>query len=912
MEPPLPLLAWAFRRPHLLDPFPLLASVRAEILPHQVEAVYGHMLPKRPLRLLLADDPGAGKTVMTGLYLREALLRGLVRRVLVVAPGGLVRQWLWEMEGRFGLPFRPLDGEALRGGKEALLAHPFWVARLDALARSLEGGLGALALEGAWDLVVFDEAHRLSATLEGEEVRRTRRYRLGEALARFPGLLLLTATPHRGKTADFLLLLRLLSPEDFPSLEALPPKETLERYVLRRQKEDLVRLDGSPLFPERTSRTLAYALEGRELALYENVTAYVLEGMGRAEGLPRDRRNALGFALALIQRRLASSPLALYRTLRRRREALEALREAGRLAPSLPDWEALAEEDEYPAGDEEPPLAQATAARSMEELEEEVAWLKALEAQAYELYRSGQDRKRRALEELLAQVGEEPLLVFTEYRDTLEYLKERLEALGIPHAALHGGMGPREREEALAALRGRRGGFVLLATDAAGEGLNLQEARLVVNYDLPWNPVRLEQRFGRVHRIGQRYPCVMWNLLAENTREGRVFRVLFEKLERVGEALGGKVFDVLGELFRERPLAEILWEALKGHEPLLSVSPEAVQALSGQELARRVGLAEVAHRLLSWEALRLVPERGEAFLRRGVEALGGEAVAVEEGVYHLFRLPLPLRERLGETKVTFRPERAGEGVELLAPDHPFVRALAEALHPGERLEGVFRGREEALLLGLGEGDRLRLRLRLPEGGEREEGVEALWFLGEPLPEEALPEALRPLWEEAGRAESLLWVALLPEEEALEGFPSLEAKRRMERLAVRAVLHLERSLGHEPREMPPGHPGFDVLSCLPDGSQRRIEVKGKARGSRVVRLSRTQILRSLEDPAWILAVAVPGEEGVEVSYLRGVWRGEPPPEAVGHVEFLEARLLREALLRETVPWEALGEGGAGWA
>lgn len=920
MEPSLSLLAWVFRHAELLDPFPLLASVRAEILPHQVEAVYGHMLRKRPLRLLLADDPGAGKTVMTGLYLREARLRGLISRALVVAPGGLVNQWLWEMEARFGLPFRPLNGEVLRaeGPKEELLAHPLWVARLDVLARSLEGGLGALALEGGWDLVVFDEAHRLSATLEGEEVRRTRRYRLGEALAqRSPNLLLLTATPHRGKTADFLLLLRLLSQEDFPSLEEPPPRALLERFLLRRLKEDLVRLDGSRLFPERASRTLAYPLEGEELALYKRVTEYVLLGMGRAEGLPKDQRNAVGFALTLIQRRLASSPLALYRTLRRRREALERALEAGRLPRPLQDLEALEDEEDYPAQDEDTPLAEATPARSLEELREEVAWLAFLERQAYRLYRSGLDRKWREFGRFLQEVRRgEALLVFTEYRDTLEYLEERLQGLGVAYASVHGGLSPKEREAALARLRQRVGTgetFVLLATDAAGEGLNLQEARLVVNYDLPWNPVRLEQRFGRVHRIGQKKRCEMWNLLAENTREGRVFQVLFEKLERAEEELGGKVFDVLGELFRDRPLSSLLWRALEGEEPPIELPQERLSALSGRELAQRVALEEVAHRLQAWEEVRLVPERAEALLRKGVEALGGRAVEVGEGVFHLFGLPLALRSLLREGRVSFRPERAGEGVELLAPDHPFVQTLAGRLHPEGPLEGIFLGREvgePCVLVGFWMPEGVRARCLLASGEEREAEAGRLWALEGPLSGEELPAHLQETWAKAPGLEPHLPLAfrvavLPPEEEELEGFASVEEKRRMERLAVRAVLLLERRWGHEAREMPPGNPGFDVESRLPDGSLRRIEVKGKARRSRVVRVSRTQILRSLEDPSWLLAVVQPGGEGVEVFYLRGLWPGEPPPKSVGHVEFLAGEILPRALWRGVVPWGELG-------
>ena len=325
-----------------------------EPLPHQIEAVYGHMLPKNPLRFLLADDPGAGKTIMTGLYMRELALRGALERALVVAPGSLVVQWQEELWEKFRLRFEIFSRSWLENSLEnPFRKHPYWLARLDQLARFPE--VAERALEVDWDLVVVDEAHKMSATYYGLEVKATRRYRLGQQLSeRAKHLLLLTATPHRGREEDFRLFLALLDPDRFAGRpRAGSPAPDTQGVWLRRQKEDLVRFDGTPLFPERRAYTVAYSLSPEEMALYEAVTAYVREEMNRAESLEEEgRRRTVGFALTLLQRRLASSPLAITRSLERRRKRLEArLSEVRRgLVPGFPllEEEDIEELEEFP------------------------------------------------------------------------------------------------------------------------------------------------------------------------------------------------------------------------------------------------------------------------------------------------------------------------------------------------------------------------------------------------------------------------------------------------------------------------------------------------------------------------------------------------------------------------------------
>ncbi|WP_281173165.1 DEAD/DEAH box helicase [Thermus amyloliquefaciens] len=785
------------RLAYLFDPMMAVHASLVEPLPHQIEAVYGHLLPKTPLRFLLADDPGAGKTIMAGLYIREMALRGALERCLVVAPGALVLQWQEELWEKFRLDFRVFSRFTLETSPvNPFREHPLWIARLDGLARFPE--VAAKALEVDWDLVVVDEAHKMAASYYRGEVKATRRYRLGQELSqRAKHLLLLTATPHRGKEEDFRLFLALLDPDRFlgkPRPES--PRPDTQGLWLRRQKEDLVRFDGTPLFPERRAYTVAYSLSPEEMALYQAVTAYVREEMNRAEALEEGQRRTVGFALTLLQRRLASSPQAIHRSLERRRKRLEARREEVRrgLALAFPtlEEEDIEEKEEFP--DEELEAApeildQATAARTLAELEAEIATLRRLEAQAKALLRSHQDRKWQELRTLLEEepIRGRKLIIFTEHKDTLDYLEERLKTyLGRPEqvVSLHGGLSREERRQRQARFTQDRETLILVATDAAGEGVNLQRAHLLINYDLPWNPARLEQRFGRIHRIGQTEVCHMWNLVAENTREGEVYLRLLRKLEEASQALGGRVFDVLGRLFQERPLKELLLEAIRyGEDPQVrarlfrqvegAVDQERLEALLQNALASEV----LDPRRL--EALRLDMERAEAkrlqphylssFFRKALEALGGTVHPREAGRMEVSFVPAKVREarpgvQRSYERITFQKDKVslpGKPLaDFLVPGHPLLEGVLDAVlrQWGPYLErGTVLVDENAvaprLLLALehevrdarGPVSRRFLYLSLgPQGELREEGPAPYLDL-RPATEEERAEALR-LWE----------------------------------------------------------------------------------------------------------------------------------------------------------------------
>ena len=747
--------AQRIRLAHLFDPVLAVHTSVVEPLPHQITAVYESMLPRQPLRFLLADDPGAGKTIMAGLLIKELIARGDLQRCLVVCPGSLAEQWQDELYRRFHLPFDILTNdklEAARTGNWFLEAN-LVIARLDKLSRNEDVQHKLQAPDCRWDLVVCDEAHKMSATFFGGEVKYTKRYRLGQLLSGLTRhFLLMTATPHNGKEEDFQLFMALIDGDRFEGrfrdgVHVAEVSDLMRRMV----KENLLKFDATPLFPERIAYTVPYRLSDAEARLYADVTDYVREEFNRAEALENDRRaGTVGFALTILQRRLASSPAAIHQSLRRRRERLESrlrelqvLQRGGQAAIALAftgpefDPEDVEDLDEAPENEieaaEQEVLDQATAARSIAELKAEIETLKALEALALEVRRSGTDTKWRELASLLGEIftvgglvsriaepdapygaGEIPqpmpsprqkLVIFTEHRDTLGYLHDRITSLlGREESVvtIHGGVGREDRLKAQEAFRHDPQVQVLLATDAAGEGINLQRAHLMVNYDLPWNPNRLEQRFGRIHRIGQTEVCHLWNLVADETREGDVYRKLLEKLEQARQSLGGQVFDVLGKLhFEGRPLRELMVEAIRyGEQPevrarLETAVDHALDRGRLQDLLEERALAHdamdasrvqrIREDMVRAEARRLQPHYVESFFREAFRRLGGAAKQREARRYEITHVPAPVRNRdrligIGEP-VLPRYERIAFEKSLVAPQGQPLAAFVCPGHP---------------------------------------------------------------------------------------------------------------------------------------------------------------------------------------------------------------------------------------
>jgi superfamily II DNA or RNA helicase len=401
----------------LWDPMLAVTTSDIEPLPHQLMAVYGELLPRTPLRFLLADDAGAGKTIMAGLYIKELVLREDVKRCLIVAPGGLVEQWQDELYLKFGLRFEiftPVMGET-PFGDSLFEHHPLLIARMDQLSRSEE--LMAQLAHSHWDLVVVDEAHRMGAHYYGTELKKTKRFVLGELLGRITRhLLLMTATPHNGIEEDFQLFLTLLDRDQFEGKYDSKVHTIDTTGLMRRMvKEELVTFEGKPLFPERIAQTVPYELSPLEHDLYEQVSDYVREGMNRADKLDGKRRNTVGFALTVLQRRLASSPEAIYRSLERRAQRLErrkqevaegrlAAEDQGRAAAAVGSSDGF-DDDEFTADEveqfEDELVDAATAAQTIEELGAEILELQDLIARAAKVRSSGTDCKWSELRTIL-------------------------------------------------------------------------------------------------------------------------------------------------------------------------------------------------------------------------------------------------------------------------------------------------------------------------------------------------------------------------------------------------------------------------------------------------------------------------------------------------------------------------------
>lgn len=741
--------ALRIRLAHLFDPMMAVHTSNVEPLPHQISAVYEHMLPRQPLRYVLADDPGAGKTIMAGLYIRELIIRADAQRILIVAPGSLTGQWQDELREKFGLEFEIFSRQRHEesGSGNFFAEHDRVIIRLDQVARNEAYREKLCATE--WDLIIVDEAHKLSASYFGGEVKKTQRFEFGEQLGSLcRHFLLMTATPHNGKEEDFQIWLSLLDSDRFYGrFREGAHKVDVSDLMRRMVKEKLVKFDGTPLFPERRAYTTLYELSDEEAALYEGVTSYVREEMNRADRLDGKRRGTIGFALTILQRRLASSPSAIFHSLRRRRLRLQSQLEEMRLLArgrslrneseiyvrrvlDLP--ENLDEADEELSAEDweeytEEVSSQATTAETITELEAEIASLEQLEEQARRVVASGNDSKWAQLSQLLHDHPEmrdragnpRKLIIFTEHRDTLTYLRDRIsDHLGKPDAVvtIHGGTNRDERRKIQERFRQDPDTLILVATDAAGEGVNLQNANLMVNYDLPWNPNRIEQRFGRIHRIGQREVCHLWNMVAASTREGDVFQRLFEKLEVERAALGGQVFDILGEAFEGTSLKELLVEAIRyGERPdvrdrLNRVIDGALDTAHLKDIIQRNALVDnamtmehlfsIKEEMDRAEARKLQPYFLRSFFLEAFAHTGGDARRREGHRYEIPHVPASLRERdrqISDTRTPLLPrysricfDKAEIHVDgkpqadLVHPAHPLMAALIDQVLDGGR------------------------------------------------------------------------------------------------------------------------------------------------------------------------------------------------------------------------------------
>ena len=711
----LALEAKRYRLASLYDPLLAMNASKVDPLPHQIEAVYGYVLRMPKIRFLLAHDPGAGKTIMAGLIIKELKMRRIIRRTLIVVPGHLKDQWRRELKERFEEAFVVVSREYVNSHfaenvwkKENQMITSIDFAKRDDVVRPLA--------DSEFDLIVVDEAHKMSASKYGDKTDKTERYRLGEILSRnSEHLLFLTATPHKGDPENFRLFLDLLNPGFFRTPDMI--KESIRNMdnplFLRRMKEDMTDFEGKPLFVPRRIMTPDVRLSDDEKELYNEMSEYVREQYNRA--LAAFKKRNIGFALIILQRRFASSMYALLMSLSRRRKRLEEMIEgAGRARGEREDhtFTALDVVEDMSEGDrwrEEEMWETLSTAGSLEELRAEIATLVRLIGRTERIIESGDETKlsqlRRMLGEMDADHRDDKILIFTESKDTLTYLEKKVERWGYTVNTIHGGMPLEERIRAEAVFRNET--RVMVATEAAGEGINLQFCHLMINYDLPWNTNRLEQRMGRIHRYGQQREVTVFNMVASETREGKVMAALLKKLDEMKRDLNSdKVFDVISEILPGRSLSQLMIEAAastRDHDEILREIDvgvqdperlEAIKAQLGDSLATKyidhTAILEMRNKAME---NKLIPQYTKQLFSRALSRAGGRMRDRADGFASIDSVPYEIRRICDEEefkrnhgsalkaypKATFDKEIGfkHQDAEFVTFGHPIFEAVLE-------------------------------------------------------------------------------------------------------------------------------------------------------------------------------------------------------------------------------------------
>lgn len=928
------LQAYALGIAYEFDPYFALSISRVDPLPHQLEAIYDHLLKLARVRFLLADDAGAGKTIMAGLLIRELELRGLADRILIVCPSNLAFQWQRELREKFDTKFLVMKGQDIREqfGVNQWMERNRVITSLD-LAKRVDVLPGLRQVH--WDLVIVDEAHRMSAS---DESHKSMRYRLGELLRDSSDhMLLLTATPHRGDPKNFSLFLQLLDADVYADVKSI--REAMDRrrapFYLRRTKEAMVyfperRPDGTwaaePIFTKRIPHTVDFQIDGPEFELYRDVTRFVKRESARAAAEGEDpRARAIGFLMSLYQRRLASSTFAMRRSLenraRRLDEGLKNAQDLARLAPpDLPEPEEIEEMEEGERERLEAMLEAVTLAGNADQVRHEAEELRRLAEQARAVEDAGCEAKLSELKSLLKKEGffdrpDQRLLLFTEFKDTLDYLVGRLRDWGFSVGSIHGGMKSGSRDEPGTRLHSeqqfREGGIqVLVATEAAGEGINLQVCNILFNYDIPWNPNRLEQRMGRIHRYGQRKDCLIFNFVATNTIEGKVLRRLLEKLQEIRDALDDDaVFNVVGEVLPAAHVERVLRDYYAGRlgdadledRLLREVDEKQFRAICQNALeglaSKKLNLEMLIERRARAQERRVVPETIARFLHDAAEYVPWTLKAVPN-VPHTFepsRTPTVLRgyEKNPDWRLaaladryprcsTDRDTAEIEKLEWVTPGHPLFEAVRRHTH-ARAIDVLGRG---ATFYSLQHEIPARIdfyRARIVDG--LGQVVHERMFAVE-IPENEEPRLQEPgvlgNFAPAAPPNELPSVATLPEEttwlyeHALA--PFLEETRNdrlseVDRVSAHVELSLTELLQRADEEI--GRTASDVEQKLPGAEGRLAQAEARhaellaRRERRRIDLDRQRALtlQGVERLASVLALPHPEREAPEVRRLK---------------------------------------------
>jgi superfamily II DNA or RNA helicase len=709
----LSLEAMRYRFASLFDPFLAMSSSKIDPLPFQLDAVYLHALKLPRMRFMIADDPGAGKTIMAGLIIKEMELRGLARRVLIVSPGHLKEQWKRELKEKFQSNFTIVD----RGFMNTYRSENPWevenqlITSIDFAKREdIRNSFWGVD----WDLVIVDEAHKMAAYKYGKKTNKTTRYKLGEVLSKTSeNLLFLTATPHKGDPENFRLLLDLLEPGFFAKTGMISEAKNSNDNPLfiRRIKEDLRNFDGKPIFKKRFTYSNKFQLSDTEMELYNELSKYIINQYNKA--LAQNNRRNFVFALLLLQRRMASSIYALLKSLKRKKAKYEQILRNPNLLNETKamnsrdtdiesDLERWEDESELDRWEKESQVETSTISVNLEELKDELRILDKLIVMAESILDSGNETKLQELRKIMDKIGDEKVLIFSEAKDTVDYLVDKMRSWGYSVNYIHGEMNMDQRVEAERIFY--KDTQVMIATEAAGEGINLQFCHMMINYDIPWNPNRLEQRMGRIHRYKQNKDVHIFNLVADNTREGLVLARVLDKLNVIKSEIGSdKVYDVIGEIFPAKELYKLVVDAVSGKltdkelDETIDISVDEkikqnnlLDEVLEQGLVTTIDYKSIDEISERTKELKLVPEYVEEFFKKAFTKAGGKFKVRKDETLVVSSIPLEIKKVADEIhfkkdygkiarsypRITFDKDAAfdNQDLEYVSFGHPLLEA----------------------------------------------------------------------------------------------------------------------------------------------------------------------------------------------------------------------------------------------
>ncbi|OUJ18305.1 Superfamily II DNA/RNA helicase SNF2 family [Methanonatronarchaeum thermophilum] len=708
------------------DRFLSLTSNRIEIEPYQVKAAY-EILNSYDKRYLIGDEVGLGKTIEAGIVIEELIARGRADRVLIVAPAPLTFQWQKELREKFNRNFVIYDRQHVETCRRSHPTKNVWeqenfiITSIDFLKQTNDDPDSDILsvrdelenLEPGWDIAIFDEAHHLTARRGSDQsIERTQRYKAAEIVARnSDSLLLLTGTPHKGKQDQFYFLIKLLDPYRFSHESEITP-EKLDDLMIRRLKEDMYETDGTRMFPDKNIEAIPVRMSEAEKQLYKDVTEYTREYYNLAK---QEDKNVAGFTMVIYQKRAVSSIHAIKKSLENRIEAIQSdsitedlpknTKELLRKYATNPETLTDSERTQV-----EKALETVTFKWDKNQMQKELEQVKKLLKQAQNIEKDSKEQLlRKIIDRILYEDPEEKILIFTDYTDTLKYLRDQV-LQDHDVAEVYGDLNQQQRIKEMKKFEEEAN--IMLATDAAQEGLNLQFAHIMINYDLPWNPIRIDQRMGRLHRYGQTNTVEIRNLFYKDTRENEILKLLLDKIDQIESDLGMSS-DVMGQILDEVDLEKTIMTAIAEDKPTKEVIADIEKTMKEQKDALETveknflirdhfdlsnedeELLEVIERSQTEE---VTEEDIEKLVRNFFNEFNGEIKGTRPGpsrstgdIYQLKTPNIISGQQIKQKypKATFTKDIAmkKDDIEFIAIDHPIVKSIIDLSTKSDHIKG---------------------------------------------------------------------------------------------------------------------------------------------------------------------------------------------------------------------------------